>query len=367
MNRQNQSPLVTVAIPNYNTAAYIGEAIESAVSQTFHDIEILIIDNASTDNSRDIIEDWSTRDNRIIVRNFDVYVNATHNWNRCLEYAKGQYIVFLHADDRLKPNFLSASLEIFSCRPDLGYVFAEKEIIDGEGKVISQDQFYEASAIIPGLSEARVNFLGWHTAPVQMLIRTECMRAIGGYEYNDVWPVLLLNLGWDVGYLHTPLVQYRQHNQSCTAQFIKDKTMFMTIYLIKMVIMNYHLPPEAAHLINLKEKVMERAAYTCLAVYCLDVLGRNEKRLCEEYLALARSFWLDIDQTPLYQFLNEALMQNNWTVKSLKKAWNIAKPESISLGPPYPLPDGSTPFQSDESYFHKTSLTKKTSGSGDRP
>ena len=344
MDNQHKSPLVTIAIPNHNTDAYIGEAIESAISQTFKDTEILIIDNASTDNSREIIKDWSARDERIITLDFDSYVNATHNWNRCLEHAQGRYIVFLHADDRLKPKFLEATLEMFSCRPDLGYVLAEKELIDKQGTATSQDQFYEASAFIPGLSEARINFIGWHTAPVQMLIRTECMRKIGGYEYNDVWPVLLLNLNWDVGYLHTPLVQYRMHNQSCTAQFIKDKTMFLTIYLIKMVIINYHLPPEAAHLIEIKQQIMERAAYTCLAVYSIDVLGRNEKRLCEEYLALARSFWLDIDQTPLYQFLEEALTKI-WTTRSLKDAWNTAKQTSESAGPPYPLPEGSVTFQ----------------------
>lgn len=345
----NPSPLVTVAIPNYNTGTYISEAIESALAQTFQDIEVLIIDNASTDNSRAITEKWKTRDNRVIVLNYDTHVTAIQNWNRCLEHARGRYIVFLHADDRLKPNFLQASLEMFSNHPDLGYVFAEKEIIDGEGAVISQDQFYETSAIIPGLAEARVNLIGWHTVSVQMLIRTECMRAIGGYEYTDVMAVLLLNLGWDVGYLHIPLVQYRQHEQSDTSQFIKDKTMFMTIYLTKMIVLNYRLPPEGSHLKKLKQQVMERAAYTCLAIYCMDVLGRNEKRLCEEYLALARSFWLDINQTPLYQFLEKALQQNNWTAQSLKNAWNIASPDAVSSGPPYPLPEGSSPFQSEAS------------------
>ncbi len=344
MNIPNHSPLVTIAIPNYNTATYIGEAIESALSQTFQDIEILVIDNASTDNSRDIIAQWKSRDDRIIALDFDKHVSSLENWNRCLEHARGRYIVFLHADDRLKPPFIASALEVFAHRPDLGYVLAEKEFIDGQGNVTAKSQFYSDSAIIPGLSEARVNFVGWHTVAVQMLIRTECMKAIGGYSYTDVMAVLQLNMRWDVGYLHTPLVQYRQHEQSDTSQFIKDKTMLMTIYLTKMLVLNYHLPREGAYLKDLKPRVMEWAAMTCLKLYGMEVLGRNEKRLCEEYLALARGFWLEIDQTPICRFLEKALSAPSWTPQSLREAWMANQPPSAAPGPPYPLPEGSVLF-----------------------
>ncbi|MGE4543776.1 MAG: glycosyltransferase family 2 protein [Pedobacter sp.] len=344
MNKHSHSPVVTIAIPNYNTATYIGEAIESALSQTYRDIEILVIDNASTDNSRCIIDAWKIRDDRIIALNFDKHVSSLENWNRCLEHARGQYIVFLHADDRLKPAFLETALEVFAHRPDLGYVLAEKEYIDGQGNVSGKSQFYADSAIIPGLSEARVNFVGWHTVAVQMLIRTECMKAIGGYSYTDVMAVLQLNMRWDVGYLHTPLVQYRQHEQSDTSQFIKDKTMLMTIYLTKMLVLNYHLPQEGFHLKDLKPQVMQWAAQTCLKLYAMDVLGRNEKRLCEEYLALARGFWLEVDQTPMYKFLERAIPAPSWTPQTLRETWMANQPETPASGPPYPLPEGSVPF-----------------------
>jgi glycosyltransferase involved in cell wall biosynthesis len=341
MNVQQSSPLITVAIPNYNTGAYIAEAIESALSQTFKDFELLVIDNASNDNSREIIRQWEYSDSRIRYKPFEEHVTAIENWNRCLTHARGTYIVFLHADDKLKPLFLEDCLKIFELNPELGYVFAEKEIINSTGQILSKDQFYEDSAVIPGLSEARINLIGWHTVSVQMLIRAECMRAIGGFHYTDVMAILLLNLRWDVGYIHRPLVQYRHHQKSATSQFIKDKTMFMTIYLTKMIIMNYHLPPEGAHLRELKDKVMEKAAYTCLTVYAMDVLGRNEHRLCREYLALARSFWLDVDQTPLYRFLEDALKAKEWTPEALQEAWAKVRPPSASSGPPYPLPEGS--------------------------
>jgi glycosyltransferase involved in cell wall biosynthesis len=335
------APLVTITIPNHNTGAYISEAIESALSQTFQDFEVLIVDNASTDNSREIIKYWAHRDSRIVVQYYDNLVIHADNWNRCLKHARGKYIVFLHADDRLKPKFVETALEVYALRADLGYVMAAEEIIDGDGNVIVPQPFYEASGIIPGLSEARINFIGWHTSPVQMLIRTECMRSIGGYRYSDVMTLLLLNLKWDMGYLHTPLVQCRRHEQAATTQCVNDKMLLMTIYTEKIIVLSYLLPPEGAYLIELKEKVMEKTANSCLTVYAMNMLASNRKRLCREYMSLARGFWLDIDQTPIYRFLEEALKTDDWTMQKLKAAWEKARPDSASAGPPYPLPEGA--------------------------
>jgi len=333
--------IVTIAIPNYNTSSYIGEAIKSAICQTYSNIEILIVDNASTDNSRDIIDSWEKKDSRIVVHYYDEFVKSMDNWNRCLNLARGKYIVFLHADDRLKPRFLEAALELYVRWPTLGYVLAENEMIDGGGNLLYRQQFYEESAVIPGLAEARVNLLGWHIVPVQMLIRTECMRAIGGYHFSDVMAPLLLNLKWDVGYLHTPLVQYRLHDESSTTQCIKDKSLIMAIYLTKMLVLNHWLPPEALYLKELIGPVMEKTGNTCLSLYAMNVLGRNEKRLCQEYMALARGFWLDVDRTPLYRFLEDALNEKEWTPETLQEAWARVRPPSASSGPPYPLPEGS--------------------------
>lgn len=334
-------PLVTIAIPNYNTGAYIGEAIESALSQTFQNIEILIVDNASTDNSRDIIRHWAQDNSLIAVHHYDTLVIHVDNWNRCLEHARGTYIVFLHADDRLKPEFVEAALKVYKRQPDLGYVMAAEEIIDGDGNVVVPEPFYEASAIIPGLSEARLNFIGWHTSPVQMLIRTECMRAIGGYRYSDVFTLLLLNMKWDMAYLQTPLVQCRRHDQTATTQCVNDKMLVMGMYFEKMFILNYWLPPEGAYLKGLKQQVTEKSANSCLTVYAMNMLGRNEKRLCQEYMALARGFWLDINQTPIYRFLERAIEEDKWTPQGLRKAWNRVRPATTSAGPPYPLPEGA--------------------------
>lgn len=337
-------PRATIAIPNYNMERYIGEALESAVAQTVQDIEIVVVDNNSTDGSWDVIDEWRKRDARIRALDFDDHVLSLENWNRCLENAQSEYIVFLHADDRLKPDYIEKCLKVYERHPELGYVFGEKDYIDENGVLSKAQIFYDQSGVIPGYEEARVNLLGWHTAPVQMLIRTECMRAIGGYRYSDTQPVLLLNLRWDVGYISEPIVEYRKHDAASSSQLVRDKCLIMILHLTKMTVLNNFLPPEAAYLADLKPQINARTAHACLSVYAMQVLGNNQNRLCREYMQLAKGFCLDVEESALYSFLEKASKKSDWNAEKLSDAWNSYAPRKENAGPPYPLPEGSTPL-----------------------
>lgn len=337
-------PRVTITIPVFNAEEYLEQAIISALAQTYVDFELLIVDNVSSDTSWEIIKKWSLKDKRIVGKKCRQHLNPLDNWNRCLGHAKGDYIVFLHADDRLKPAFVESCLGVYAMNPDLGYVYSDKEYIDNAGISYGHKSFYNSSGIIPGQSEARVNLLGWHTVPVQMLIRTKCMREIGGYSFSDMLPVYLLNLKWDVGYLSNPLVEYRRHSSSITAQSIKDKVLITALHMTKIRVLNYFLPENAMYLKELKPQISQRSAMICLSTYCMDLLAHNQRRLCMEYLALARSFWLEVDKTPLYVFLENACNQEDWTPEGLKSAWKSVAPKGVSNGVPYPLPEGSVPL-----------------------
>lgn len=344
---ESPNPLVTIAIPNHNTAKYIGEAMESALAQTRDDFEILVINNASTDNSWQIISEMAARDSRIVAHDFKELFSALNNWNRGLALARGKYIVFLHADDLLKPDFLKTCLEIFEIRPNLGYVYCDKEYINASGESEGNNEFYRNSGIIPGLGEARVNLLGWHTVPVQMLVRTQCMREVGGYYFSDIFPTLLINLKWDIGYSREALVQYRRHAGATTQTFVDDKTLVMYLYLSKVLVLDYYLPEKAFALRELKPRIQQRFANACLLNYGLKVLGSNHQQLCREYLALASSFWLEIETTPAYRFVKEACERDDWSPESLAAAWTAAVKPITGEGPPYPLPEGSVILSSD--------------------
>ena len=94
---------VTVAIPTYNRAHYLPEAIESVLAQTFQDFELLILDNASTDNTPELVK--SFKDERIrYVRN-QTNIGMFGNCNKALELARGEYVIIFHDDDIRKKNY----------------------------------------------------------------------------------------------------------------------------------------------------------------------------------------------------------------------------------------------------------------------
>src|SRR5215211_9350661 len=106
--RPAEAGLVSVVIPCYNQAHFLGEAIESVLSQSYRNFEILVVDDGSTDNTSEV----ASRYERVrIVRQENRGLSGARN--RGLREAKGEYVVFLDADDRLLPGALEASLGCF--------------------------------------------------------------------------------------------------------------------------------------------------------------------------------------------------------------------------------------------------------------
>jgi glycosyltransferase involved in cell wall biosynthesis len=105
------SPTISVCIPVFNCEDYIADAIDSVLSQTYKDIELVILNNASTDNTPAIIKKYS--DKRIRLVNNEKNIGAEANWNKALSEAKGKFIKILCADDVIYPTCLEEQLAAF--------------------------------------------------------------------------------------------------------------------------------------------------------------------------------------------------------------------------------------------------------------
>ncbi len=91
-----ENPLISVIIPTYNRANFLGEAIESVLSQTYKNLEVIIIDDGSTDDTRQLIEKYT--DKRIIYL-YQEHGGTSAARNKGIQEAKGEYIAFLDSDD----------------------------------------------------------------------------------------------------------------------------------------------------------------------------------------------------------------------------------------------------------------------------
>src|SRR5688572_30003299 len=99
------NPKVSILIPTYNYAHYIGEAIESALNQTYTNFELIIIDDQSNDNTDEVVTRYLT-DPRVKYYKNKVNLGLAANFNEALKFAKGEYIKYLLADDLFHPALL---------------------------------------------------------------------------------------------------------------------------------------------------------------------------------------------------------------------------------------------------------------------
>lgn len=125
---------LTIGMPIFNAQRYVGLAIESLLGQSFGDFELLISDNASTDNTRAICEDATRRDPRVRYLRNETNLGAARNYNRLVHEARSPFFKWAAHDDLHAPEHLARCMEAFDAGPpDLALVFPRTILIDAQG------------------------------------------------------------------------------------------------------------------------------------------------------------------------------------------------------------------------------------------
>jgi len=114
-----KAPVVSVGMPVYNGESTLAAAIESILSQSFADFELIISDNASTDKTEDICRAFASRDDRIRYIRQSTNIGPANNFKFVLELSSGQYFMWAAADDTRTPGFIQTNLNILESNPDI--------------------------------------------------------------------------------------------------------------------------------------------------------------------------------------------------------------------------------------------------------
>src|ERR1700730_1848833 len=126
-----REPLLSVVLPNYNHAQYLARAIDAIAGQDRPPDEIIVIDDASTDDSRDVLANCQSRHSNLIILVNEPNHGALFALQRGLELAKGRYIYFAAADDQVLPGFFSQAIHTLEAAPTLALFCAETILLDG--------------------------------------------------------------------------------------------------------------------------------------------------------------------------------------------------------------------------------------------
>jgi glycosyltransferase involved in cell wall biosynthesis len=128
--------LISIITPNYNSAKYISQAIESVLAQTYQNWEMIIVDDCSVDGSYDIALEYAEKNNRIKVYRMEKNGGAALARNKAIELSKSEYIAFLDSDDLWVPDKLEKQLK-FMIENDCDFCFTEYEQMDDKNRPLA--------------------------------------------------------------------------------------------------------------------------------------------------------------------------------------------------------------------------------------
>lgn len=228
---RNQGSLLSVISSNYNHAHYIEEALEAIVNQNYSPMEFLIVDDASTDNSVEIIERFvASKPNMRLIKN-DRNIGLLPNIQKLMALAGGDYVHWPSSDDRVLPGLYEKAMDLLSRHPEAGICFVETIFIDGEGNKIGEDSFHLSDKPRYFSPEEMVEILRKkmiHISGLSTIYRRSALIEAGGFipelkSYSDFFPNLVLAFRYGACYIPETLVVCRLHKNQYSANLFKNK------------------------------------------------------------------------------------------------------------------------------------------------
>ena len=288
----SEAPLVSVIIPSYNRAHFIAETIESVLRQTHRNIEIIIIDDGSVDETRSVVERFGSKVRYVWQENAGVGAARNHG----LRLARGKYIAFLDSDDLWLPTKVETGVDVFEANPAVGLLCTDAMQIDAEGR---EKRSLRARGRSGRTTQhlLRNNFVIMSTH----MARTAVVRKAGGFREERIlsacadWELWVrLSLFTEIAYVPGATAKIRTHaaNMMSNAAVMRESM------------------DRAAEII--------RSSESCAAY-------KHAFRQMDAYLALlnAINFCSAGDGGVSINFLKEAVSANPWIIFDQRFAYTI--------------------------------------------
>lgn len=339
-----EKPLVSICIPKYNYASYLGQCIDSVLAQTYSNFEVIIRDNASEDNSYEIALSYRAK---FLGRGIAFRVDrnpynygSDRNSELCAEESKGEFRLILASDDILYPQYLEEVMRVFIQYDNVSMVMTHRDHIDAMGRKEAVLPFYNCSCIVPGESQAAVFMMSGIAIPGQQVMRVSEIEKIRNWictfqVANDWYYNALMSCVGDIAYIDRPLMQYRVHDDNETSQSEDDLTAIFEHYQIINRIakvskeFGYEKPMERL------PQAVEKLGSMCLR-YAYRMIKTSKYAVAQQYLSLAKVFRADIETEKLYQVLKEMLtLDKGEQVKKIAELeGSVELQRNVSYEPP---------------------------------
>lgn len=290
--RKKELPLVTIGITNYNGKQYLKQCVESFLNQTYSNLEIILVDDCSTDGSKEIIQEYEkAHDNIRGIYHETNSGGASKGINEIIKNAKGSYFQWIACDDYVQSDAIEEFVNYLEEEPEKDYVYSDFNIkneedeqigaweyINLEKAAIIQHIFNTGSGLIPMNCLYRKSF--FETNQVSWIIYKE-----NDFSADTLNSLHFLKYNWKYGKLNKALINYRIHSKNASHNL--EKRMKASIALYDYIIQNFS---EEVYLPQIEWKSAanrEQLKMLCLAqFYYLQIQNHQSGSAIPEYLKI---------------------------------------------------------------------------------
>ncbi|MFH2019604.1 MAG: glycosyltransferase [bacterium] len=286
-------PLVSLLIPTYNSVKYLALALDSAFAQTYDNIEIIVHDDASTDETPELLSKYRNLASVRLIRT-DKNHGMVNGWNYLTKLARGKYIKFLASDDLLAPTCIEELVTAMEKHPHAVIATCRRQVIDESGNVLNTLRFADKDQLVDGkvyahqvLTTIRENKIG---EPSAVLYPTKLVNEAGEYDPQfsqftdfEYW-LRLLEFG-DLVFVNKPLCSFRTHSSSNSSKAILDGRFIDEIFLL---IDKYYTSPHFQKIFSLSENDQE----SVIKQKTLDTLKNIKDLILSGRIIQARRYYL---------------------------------------------------------------------------
>jgi glycosyltransferase involved in cell wall biosynthesis len=292
----DNQPLVSICVPTYNAERTVVQTIESILNQTYSNIEVLVVDNASTENTVSLLQ--GINDSRLRIQCNDINIGAGKNFSKCVQLANGDYTAIFHADDVYMPDIVQKQVIAFRENPTIGAVFTMAKRINSRNEVIGQvklpselkgKRIYYFSEVFLSLL-GNWNFLVCPSAMVRSKLYKELLpfdeERFGASLDLDMWLRILER--YPIAILEDKLMHYRVSRVHWSYKYNYLRTEEEDFFKV----MDYHLSVKSS-VLNIPYSALDQYEFqrnldriTRAVNYLLKAQPEEAKRLLKQSLSV---------------------------------------------------------------------------------
>ena len=345
-------PLVSVIIPNYNYAQYLGNCLESVLNQTYSNIEVLFSDNASEDNSYEIAQEYRKKflEKGIYFKLQDNKRNIGSDQNSKIAARdfEGKYLYVLASDDAIYPTFIEKCVDVLEKYQNVSMVMVNRDEIDEKGNITKLPPFYNTSCVIDGDAQAGVFMMAGIAIPGQRMSRRTALAPLRQYFRNwnvagDWYDNFLFSCVGDIAYIKESLMCYRVHTGNETNE--SERKLLGTTEHYQLI----HAFLAVAEAFGRKkpktryEEAVKHLGEMCPR-YALKMLDNNLPAIARKYLRLALVYNEEMEQNEDWKALKHIARDDDVArikeeVEAFKSTRNLNRTKS------YDPPEGWRPLE----------------------